>query len=118
MQFTNSAATPNSSKRRAARPNASPSGPPQCWPYTPHSPCRQRRNDNHTGSPVSNNPSTTENNDGRTNDNVSNNTKSGGSDANARANNRTVSSPPGRSKSPFNENATAGAAASRANRTP
>ena len=44
-----SAATPISSKRRAARPNRSPSGPPQCWPKTPHRPCRQRRKLSQTG---------------------------------------------------------------------
>ena len=32
MHPSSSALTPSSSKRRAARPNASPSGPPQCWP--------------------------------------------------------------------------------------
>ena len=36
MQLSSSAPTPISSKWRAARPNASPSGPPQCWPKTPH----------------------------------------------------------------------------------
>ena len=38
MQPSSRAPTPSSSKRRAARPKASPSGPPQCWPLTPHSP--------------------------------------------------------------------------------
>ena len=47
-----SARTPSSSRRRAARPNSSPSGPPQCWPKTPHTPWRQRRKLVHTGMPV------------------------------------------------------------------
>ncbi len=46
------ACTPRSSRRRAARPNSSPSGPPQCWPKTPHTPWRQRRKLVHTGIPV------------------------------------------------------------------
>ena len=46
------ACTPSSSRRRAARPNSSPSGPPQCWPKTPHTPWRQRRKLVHTGIPV------------------------------------------------------------------
>ena len=46
------ARTPRSSRRRAARPNSSPSGPPQCWPKTPHTPWRQRRKLVHTGIPV------------------------------------------------------------------
>ena len=37
---------------RAARPNSSPSGPPQCWPKTPHTPWRQRRKLTHTGMPL------------------------------------------------------------------
>ena len=45
------ARTPRSSRRRAARPNSSPSGPPQCWPKTPHTPWRQRRKLVHTGMP-------------------------------------------------------------------
>jgi hypothetical protein len=49
MQPSSRAPTPSSSNRRAARPNASPSGPPQCRPCGPHSPSRQRRNDNQTG---------------------------------------------------------------------
>ena len=35
-----------------ARPNSSPSGPPQCWPNTPHTPWRQRRKLTQTGMPA------------------------------------------------------------------
>ena len=52
-QFISSAPTPIVSNRRAARPKRSPSGGPQCCPYTPQTPWRQRRKLSQTGSPVS-----------------------------------------------------------------
>ncbi len=52
-QLISSALTPMSSMRRAMRPNSSPSGPPQCWPKTPHTPWRQRRKLTQTGMPDS-----------------------------------------------------------------
>ena len=116
---------PISSKRRAARPKASPSGPPQCSPYTPHTPWRQRRKLSHTGKPVSSSASTVAYVELRTSVSVSTRIRSGGSCSNARASSLTVSRPSGVSTSPLMLNATAtsaarpaSAAASRARRTP
>ena len=106
-QLIASAPTPISSKRRAARPNASPSGPPQCSPYTPHTPCRQRRKLSHTGRPVSSSASTVAYVELRTSDSVSTRIRSGWSSSNARASSRIVSRPSGVSTSPLMLNATA-----------
>ena len=80
-----SAPTPISSNRRAARPKASPSGGPQCWPNTPQTPCRQRRNDSHTGRPVCSSSSTVSNVSGsRIRVRVSSSRRSGGSSSKTR----------------------------------
>ena len=84
MQLISRALTPISSKRRAARPNRSPSGPPQCWPKTPQRPWRQRRKLSQTGSPVASAVSTAAKVASRISDIVSSRSRSGGSSSKAR----------------------------------
>ena len=125
MQLSSSASTPIASKRDTARPKASPSGPPQCWPKTPQTPWRQRRKLIQSGSPVCSSRSIVANVSSRTSDSVSSSIRSGGPSSNARASSRIISAPSGVSMSPLTLNATAtspsrpaSSTAWRASRTP
>ena len=107
MQLMRSAATPMSSKRRAARPNRSPSGPPQCWPKTPQRPWRQRRKLSHTGKPAATSVSTASKVVSRISDIVSSSSRSGGSSSKARVSSSSRSSPCSSATSPWRLKATA-----------
>ena len=87
-----SAPAPISSKRRAARPKRSPFRRAPMLPLHPHTPCRQRRKDSHTGNPVSSRSSIVSNVLGsRISVIVSIRIRSGGSSASARVSNSSVS---------------------------
>ena len=107
-QLISSALTPISSKRRAMRPNSSPSGPPQCWPKTPHTPCRQRRKLTHTGIPDPTSASIAPSvSPSRISVIVSSRTRSGGSSSNARGSSSSSSRRGSESTSPLMLNASA-----------
>ncbi len=93
-QLMRSARIPSSSKWWTARPNSSPSGPPQCWPNTPHTPCRQRRKLTQTGIPLCTSASTAPNvSPSRTSVIVSSRTRSGGSSSKTRGRSSSISLP-------------------------
>src|SRR3954469_23908562 len=111
-QLTSSARTPRSSKWRAARPNSSPSGPPQCWPKTPQTPCRQRRKLTHTGIPLCTIASAAGKvRPSRTSVIVSSRTRSGGSSSKTRGSSSSISRREALSTSPLMLDASAAAPA-------